>query len=117
MSFIRFDDVSARYPKRKTRTWEVRSVEHGSLLGEVGWFGAWHGYVFAADSRACIFEQRCLRDIADFVERRTLDHRRALHDPDFSDLSPSGTHLAEAADVKRQNPQETATIGQRGLRR
>jgi len=64
----------------KTLIWEVLTKDGGKdpgggeLLGEVKWFGRWRGYAFFP-LRDTIYEHRCLRDIADFVETQTKAHR------------------------------------------
>ena len=57
----------------KTKVWAVEAKEDGAKLGEVRWFGRWRGYAFFPIN--AIFEHRCLRDIADFVEGQTKEHR------------------------------------------
>jgi len=70
----------------KTRIWEVRTKpqspkdrqgEGGEYLGDVKWFGRWRGYAFfpAMDT---IFEQKCLREIANFLVAAGVAHREAL---------------------------------------
>lgn len=57
----------------KTSEWDV--VGHkGVLLGHVAWFGRWRKYVFFP-SPATVFEQACLREIANFLERETREQR------------------------------------------
>ncbi len=57
----------------KTKVWAVISKEGGFELGKVKWFGRWRCYAFfPTDS---IFEPKCLREIADFIESRTQEHR------------------------------------------
>jgi len=57
----------------KTLVWSVEAKEGGAKLGEVRWFGRWRGYAFFPLD--AIFEHKCLRDIADFVEMQTKAHR------------------------------------------
>ena len=61
--------------KRKTKIWQVRSKEEGYFLGEVRWFGRWRGYEFYPYTDT-IYEQRCLRGIAEFVESKSKAHRK-----------------------------------------
>jgi hypothetical protein len=60
----------------KTKIWEVMSKGQGAILGVIKWYGAWRKYSFSPRSNT-IFEEKCLRDIADFCERETLAHRAA----------------------------------------
>ena len=57
----------------KTKLWNVTTLE-GQLLGRIGWFGGWRKYSFfpAVDT---VFEQDCLRNIADFCQAATKAHR------------------------------------------
>jgi hypothetical protein len=60
---------------RKTRTWDVRpTADPNTLLGQVKWFGRWRAYAFfpCADT---VYERTCLRDLAQFCERQTYEHR------------------------------------------
>lgn len=56
----------------KTGVWTVLA-QRGGVLGGVKWFTSWRKYSFfpAPD---CVFEQDCLREIADFIESRTREH-------------------------------------------
>lgn len=60
----------------KTMLWDVLA-KAGGVLGEVKWFGRWRKYSFypAPD---CVFEQTCLRDLAQFIEDRTREQRTGI---------------------------------------
>jgi len=67
----------------KTLTWDVRTKsespkdprgEGGRYLGHIQWFGRWRGYAFFPELQT-IYEQKCLREIADFIEGQTKAHR------------------------------------------
>lgn len=68
----------------KTRTWEVWSKAHeaggkpgetgASALGTVKWYGAWRCYAFFPAPNT-LFEKNCLRDLAQFCEARTVEHK------------------------------------------
>ena len=75
--WIKFESVLHHNPKAKTKIWRVRNKENDSILGEIKWYGAWRKYAFFANVVAdnIIFEQVCLRNIADFVEKATLKHK------------------------------------------
>ena len=66
--------------KPKTGTWRVVSRETEVLLGVVAWYGPWRKYSFHPEGWT-VFEQKCLREIADFCERQTAEHKkvRAAH--------------------------------------
>lgn len=64
-------------PKRKTATWDVHAKRSGGILGSVKWFARWRKYCFfpAAD---CVFEETCLREIAEFIVARTREHKTGI---------------------------------------
>jgi hypothetical protein len=67
-------------PSSKTQLWDViGSGGPDDIIGEVNWSGPWRQYVFqAAELMAgggVIFNPACLRQIAEFVESMTADHR------------------------------------------
>jgi hypothetical protein len=59
--------------KRTTKSWEVVSKQQQKVIGWISWFSGWRKYCFFPDA-ATVFEQVCLRDIADFCERETKAH-------------------------------------------
>ena len=60
----------------KTLIWTVLTKEDDLLLGWVKWFGRWRGYAFfPTPDTPTAYEQVCLREIADFVETKTREHR------------------------------------------
>jgi hypothetical protein len=60
---------------RVTNIYEVLT-EYSEILGEIRWFGRWRCYSFFPDTDT-LYEQTCLRDIADFCETVTKEHRAA----------------------------------------
>lgn len=60
-------------PSRKTRVWSVRALRDDAELGQVKWFGRWRKYAFFPID--AIFEEVCLREVADFIEAVTREHR------------------------------------------
>jgi hypothetical protein len=65
------------FPKPKTKTWLVTSLEGAGLLGDIGWYGSWRCYSFFP-SRGTVYEKKCLREIADFCESKTREHRENI---------------------------------------
>jgi hypothetical protein len=62
----------------RTKRWIVTAKEdHTDMLGEIQWHGPWRCYVFYAFN--AIFEQKCLRDISNFIEYQTKIHKALLH--------------------------------------
>jgi hypothetical protein len=73
-SFIRIVEAEA---KPKTKIWRVETNdEKRILLGHIGWFGRWRRYAFSPKSET-VFEEQCLREIAQFSESETKKHREA----------------------------------------
>jgi hypothetical protein len=62
-----------------TKAWDVLSTSMiAVLLGKVRWYGPWRKYSFFPNRNAdLVFEKDCLRDIADFCETETKNHRSA----------------------------------------
>ena len=54
----------------KTKIWEVESSHDALPIGHIQWHGRWRGYAFFPDPDT-IYEQQCLRTIADFCEEQT----------------------------------------------
>jgi len=53
----------------------VRKEESGERIGSVYWYNPWRKYCFFP-APGTVYEQDCLRDIADFVETETKRHRQ-----------------------------------------
>jgi len=53
--------------------WYVMAVKDGAILGFIEWYPKWRRFVFLPDYRPSVFvfEQDCLRDIANFIEENT----------------------------------------------
>jgi hypothetical protein len=64
---------SEPHPKGKTMVHWVYSKETQFTLGEIRWYGRWRKYCFFPVISS-LFEQDCLRDIADFCENATKEH-------------------------------------------
>ena len=64
---------------RKTKLFYINSIDDNVCLGLVKWHSRWRKYCFFPMSDT-VFEQVCLRDIADFIEQETKDHRRKLNE-------------------------------------
>lgn len=74
-TWIRFEQLSS-HSSRVTLVWRVVAKQGETILGYVKWDTGWRRYVFAPLGET-IFEQDCLRDLAMFVEDRTLEHKAA----------------------------------------
>lgn len=60
----------------KTRRWSVEAKKNHDELGLIQWYGTWRKYAFCPYGNR-VFEEICLREIAEFIEARTLDHKSA----------------------------------------
>ena len=75
-AYVRFVNVG-RSSSGKTLVWRVEATDDGNEgIGWVRWYGPWRQYSFFPASLT-VFEKSCLRDIADFSEQLTKDHREA----------------------------------------
>ncbi len=57
----------------KTSIWYVNNKD-GTPLGYIMWHGPWRKYCFAPRDKT-IYEQDCLRDIANFCEQKSHAHK------------------------------------------
>lgn len=67
----------------KTLIWRVFALTQAAgdpyILGEIKWAARWRRYAYYPSAEiSTVYEQDCLRSIADFVEKRTLLHREKL---------------------------------------
>lgn len=51
--------------------WEVTNTKDGTRLGYIEWFKKWKKFSFFNYTDHCVFEEVCLRDIAQFLVERT----------------------------------------------
>ena len=75
-TYVNFHDCGIAVGK-KTRTWIVQPKDGSAKNGEVRWHGAWRKYCFFTTGYVEIFEEICLREIAQFVQERTKEYRAA----------------------------------------
>ena len=66
-------------PKPKTQTWWVVNKYDDIQIGAIGWYASWRKYSYYAKN-CTVYEQVCLREIADFCERKTKEHKEGVHD-------------------------------------
>ena len=67
--YIKFTDERPSL-SGKTKIWIIRTKEGNAVLGTIKWFANWRYYGFYPESET-VFEQQCLRDIANFCEEQT----------------------------------------------
>jgi hypothetical protein len=61
-------------PKARTKVWWVVSSYDDTCLGWVAWFSRWWKYSFYPE-QGRVFEEVCLREIAQFCVDQTLIHK------------------------------------------
>jgi len=77
--WVEFERLGASASGR-TCVWAVRSKEKRPL-GIIKWYAPWRCYAFNPMSEMSVtLEHRCLRDIANFCERATNNHREAVRE-------------------------------------
>jgi hypothetical protein len=68
--------LEGRRTGQKTDRWHVWGLKKPHAhLGIVKWYGHWAKYAFFPESQT-LYEQDCLRDLAEFVEAETLKQRK-----------------------------------------
>ena len=75
-SHLWFKDDGPSKKGGKTRIFNVFGLHH-SLIGHVKWYGPWRQYNFFPLDSTC-YNKDCLRQIADFTELVTKEHKDAL---------------------------------------
>lgn len=62
-------------PTGKTLRWAVQNIRTGEWFGWIKWHGAWRRYCFF-DKEASLYDDDCLRMIADFLKQANEEHRK-----------------------------------------
>jgi hypothetical protein len=70
--YIKFELALTQPPK--TSVWFCLNIETGSVLGKVKYYPAWRQYCYFPQS-ATVFNDGCLRDIADFLGQLDADRK------------------------------------------
>lgn len=65
------------YKGEKTSVWFVSNAETKEKIGYVKWYGPWRKYCYFPIDQT-VYEQDCLRDIANFIENATKEHRQKV---------------------------------------
>lgn len=71
--YLNFKDEGKVNKLAKTRKFSVHSRHNGSMLGYVKYFVQWRQYTFFPFN--AVFDKKCLREIADFCEKKTTEQR------------------------------------------
>jgi len=66
---------TAQDPKKKTKLWFVDIKGTTNCLGRIKWFSRWRKYGFFPIENT-VYEEQCLRDISEFIERATKEHKQ-----------------------------------------
>ena len=65
--------VESSFKSAKTKRWAVCTDRDGAI-GWIRWHGRWRKYAFFPNG-CTVYEQDCLRDIAEFIESETKEHK------------------------------------------
>lgn len=76
-SFIKFE-LMGTSKSGLTNVWRVVNTNFDEEIGQVYWHGAWRKYVYFTPLDS-IYDWECMRLIADFIEKVTLEHRNNRH--------------------------------------
>jgi len=63
-------------PKPKTKVWWIVNKYDDGHIGTIGWYASWRKYSFYPLNNT-VYEQVCLREIADFCENKTKEHKQS----------------------------------------
>lgn len=78
MSWITFSHAG-RSKSGKTEIWIVHPKDNPhATLGMISWYSPWRKYVFSP-APGTVFEEDCLRTIAEFVEAQTRQHKQPAY--------------------------------------
>ena len=65
--------------KPKTNVYNV--YKNDEYLGDIYWYNHWRQYVFESDY-AIILSRECTRQLADFLDKITIEQKQKLHGSD-----------------------------------
>lgn len=82
-------NLEASRNRKTTTVWDIRTSDGAFMLGQVKWFSRWRKYAFFPEA-GTLYEERCMRDIADWCEASTKEHRRLLRELKDLDFLMSG---------------------------
>jgi len=60
--------------KPKTAVYNIVSVHHANIIGQVRWYGPWRQYVFEPEPLT-VWNHICLQEIRDFLQK-LMDARK-----------------------------------------
>ena len=59
----------------ESKFWEVGNFKDGTFLGYIEYFARWSKFAFFNYQGEFVFEENCLRDIADFIVMKTEERK------------------------------------------
>lgn len=73
--FLLFADAGKPNPTAVTRVFKITNRNNGVSLGVIKWHPQWRRYSFYTEGLDTVFDPRCLRDILEFCEAKTLEQK------------------------------------------
>jgi CRISPR/Cas system CMR-associated protein Cmr1 (group 7 of RAMP superfamily) len=61
-----------------TRRFEVKNIKSGFTIGWIRWYGPFRSYAYLP-CEGTVYEEDCLRDLAECVEGLTKEHKAKKH--------------------------------------
>jgi len=72
MGYLSFQEIGTS-TSGKTKIWNALSNTK-TALAAIAWYTPWRKYCVSFDPKA-VFDPSCLREIADFAENKTKEHK------------------------------------------
>lgn len=77
-SYILFQEIG-RSTSGKTKQFVIVNKASNGPLGTIAWYPGWRKYVFVTSKQDhVVLDEKCLREIATFIEKETKDHKDAI---------------------------------------
>lgn len=72
--YLNFHDEGKVHATAATNKFVVTNRSNGAIIGTVRWYIFWRKYCFFPVG-SCILDSQCLKDISEFVETKTSEHK------------------------------------------
>lgn len=72
MSYLIFDQTGTS-KSGKTKQWHITN-NNRDILGYICWFANWRKYTLVGVPPNVVLDEKCLREIANFIETKTKEH-------------------------------------------
>jgi len=82
--YIRFEDCGVS-ETGKTRIWRIFNFHHNQVVGWIKWYGGFRRYCFYTEE-AAIYDNDCLRLVADFLEEQMKARKPAKQYTDLTEV-------------------------------